>query len=347
DITLQCGQTVPTADITSVTASDACGSVTITHVGDQTTPNGCSQTIRRTYMARDACGNTATCAQTITAIGDATPPTISCPADITVQCGQTVPPADITSVTASDACGSVTITHVGDQTTPNGCSQTIRRTYMARDACGNTATCAQTITAIGDATPPTISCPADITLQCGQAVPAADITSVTASDACGSVTVTHVGDQSVINGCSETITRTYKAVDGCGNTATCAQTIIRNGDATPPVISCPANITLQCGQAVPPADITSVTASDACGTPTVTFVGDQSTPNGCSQTIRRTYMARDACGNTATCAQAITAIGDATPPTISCPADITLQCGQAVPPADITSVTASDACGSV
>src|SRR5678815_5038395 len=111
-------------------------------------------------------------------------------------------------------------------------------------------------------------CAAYFNLKCGQAVPPADITLVTASDACGTPTVTFVGDQSVINGCSETITRTYRAIDGCGNTATCAQTIIRNGDATPPVISCPANITLQCGQAVPPADITLVTASDACGTPT-------------------------------------------------------------------------------
>src|SRR5678816_3783302 len=341
NITVQCGQAVPAADITSVTASDACGSVTITHVGDQTTPNGCSQIIRRTYMARDACGNTATCAQTITAIGDATPPVISCPADITLQCGQAVPAADITSVTASDACGSVTITHVGDQTTPNGCSQIIRRTYMARDACGNTATCAQTITAIGDATPPVISCPADITLQCGQAVPAADITSVTASDACGSVTITHVGDQTTPNGCSQIIRRTYMARDACGNTATCAQTITAITDVTPPTISCPADITVQCGQTVPPADITSVTASCACGSVTITHVGDQTTPNGCSQTIRRTYMARDACGNTATCAQTKTAITDVTPPVISCPADITVQCGQTVPAADITSVTAS------
>src|SRR5678816_3346529 len=109
-------------------------------------------------------------------------PVISCPANITVQCGQAVPAADITSVTASDACGSVTITHVGDQTTPNGCSQIIRRTYMARDACGNTATCAQTITAITDVTPPVISCPADITVQCGQTVPPVSYTHLRAHE---------------------------------------------------------------------------------------------------------------------------------------------------------------------
>src|SRR5688572_4404669 len=347
DITVQCGQSVPAADITSVTASDACGTVTITHVDDQATSSGCSQTIRRTYMATDACGNTATCTQVITAITDVTPPTITCPADITVQCGQRVPAADITSVTASDACGTVTITHVDDQATSSGCSQTIRRTYMATDACGNTATCAQVITAITDVTPPTITCPADITVQCGQSVPAADITSVTASDACGTVTITHVDDQATSSGCSQTIRRTYMATDACGNTATCTQVITAITDVTPPTITCPADITVQCGQRVPAADITSVTASDACGTVTITHVDDQATSSGCSQTIRRTYMATDACGNTATCAQVITAITDVTPPTITCPADITVQCGQSVPAADITSVTASDACGTV
>src|SRR6185436_10341688 len=187
---------------------------------------------------------------------------------------------------------------------------TLTRTFIATDACGNTATASQTIT-VEDATPPVISCPANITLQCGDALPAADITLVTASDACGSVTVTHVGDQAATTGCTETITRTYMAIDGCGNTATFAQTIIKNNDATPPVISCPANITLQCGEALPPADITLVTASDACGSVTITHVGDQTATTGCTETITRTYMAIDGCGNTATCAQTIIKNNDA------------------------------------
>ena len=270
---------------------------------------------------------------------------ITCPANITVQCGDAVPAADITSVTASDACGTPTVTFVNDVTVTAGCTETITRTYMATDACGNTATCAQIITRNTDATAPVITCPANITVQCGDAVPAADITSVTASDACGTPTVTFVNDVTVTAGCTETITRTYMATDACGNTATCAQIITRNTDATAPVITCPANITVQCGDAVPAADITSVTASDACGTPTVTFVNDVTVTAGCTETITRTYMATDACGNTATCAQIITRNTDATAPVITCPANITVQCGDAVPAADITSVTASDACG--
>jgi len=57
---------------------------------------------------------------------------------------------------------------------------------------------------------------------------------------------------------------------------------------------------------VPAADISTVSASDNCGTPTVTFVGDvSSTTNQCGRTITRTYKATDACGNFSTCTQTI------------------------------------------
>ena len=73
-----------------------------------------------------------------------------------------------------------------------------------------------------------------------QPVPAPDITLVTATDACGTPTVTFVSDASQSVGCIETTTRTYLATDACGNTAICTQTIIRTVDVTPPSITCPA-----------------------------------------------------------------------------------------------------------
>jgi hypothetical protein len=78
-------------------------------------------------MATDACGNTATCAQVITAITDVTAPTITCLQILLYSAARLYLRADITSVTASDACGSVTVTHVGDQTSTSGCSQTIHK----------------------------------------------------------------------------------------------------------------------------------------------------------------------------------------------------------------------------
>jgi hypothetical protein len=45
----------------------------------------------------------------------------------------------------------------------------------------------------------------------------------TASDICGEVTISHVGDVSDGQECPETITRTYRATDECGLTADCDQ----------------------------------------------------------------------------------------------------------------------------
>src|SRR4029079_10968375 len=122
----------------------------------------------------------------------------------------------------------------------SNCNNVITRTYQGIDSCGNVGTCTQTIT-VNDTTPPTITCPGPLTLQCFSAVPAPNIGLVTASDNCGgAVTVIHLGD-SATNGtssCNNVITRTYKATDSCGNMNTCTQTITVN-DTTPPTITCP------------------------------------------------------------------------------------------------------------
>src|SRR6185436_19445930 len=182
-------------------------------------------------------------------------------------------------------------------------TETTTRTYRATDACGNSATCTQLITRTVDVTPPTITCPAAVTLPgCNPTVPAPDITLVTATDACGTVTVTFVSDVVSTVNCTETTTRTYRATDACGNSATCTQLITRTVDVTPPTITCPAAVTLPgCNPTVPAPDITLVTATDACGTVTVTFVSDVVSTVNCTETTTRTYRATDACGNSATC----------------------------------------------
>src|SRR5438552_3629902 len=144
-------------------------------------------TITRAYHAADVCGNVTSQSQTIT-VDDETGPVISAfPADTTVSCASSVPAADDTSVTASDACGgTVTITHDADVISAQTCANryTITRAYHAADVCGNVTSQSQTIT-VDDETGPVISAfPADTTVSCASSVPAADDTSVTASDAC-------------------------------------------------------------------------------------------------------------------------------------------------------------------
>jgi hypothetical protein len=142
---------VPTANTTSVTASDGCGgTVTVTHVGDVISNQTCTNryTITRTYRATDVCGNSAICTQTIT-VNDVTPPVFSnCPASYTVACANTFSYG--ATPTVSDGCtgtvSAITFTDV-NTTLSNGNIQHCR-TWRATDACGNTGTCTQCITEV-------------------------------------------------------------------------------------------------------------------------------------------------------------------------------------------------------
>jgi hypothetical protein len=334
DATVQCPGDVPPVDIGSVTVSDDCDpDPVVTHVSDVSDGNTCPEIITRTYSATDASGNYAECQQIIT-IDDTEDPIITCPADITVDCNDPTDPSFTGSATATDNCDTdIDITY---SDTPNG--NVITRTWTAVDDCDNSASCDQIIT-IEDSTPPTITCPNDATVQCPGDVPPVDIGSVTVSDDCDpDPVVTHVSDVSDGNTCPEVITRTYRATDASGNYAECQQ-IITIDDTEPPVITCPADITIDCDDPTDPSFTGSATASDNCDQDIEITYSDAI--NG--DVITRTWTAVDDCDNPASCDQIIT-IEDNTPPTITCPLDATVQCPGDVPPVDINLVTVSDNC---
>ncbi|MEO7983941.1 MAG: HYR domain-containing protein, partial [Bacteroidota bacterium] len=275
-------------------------------------------------------------------INDVQPPTISCPANITVSCASAVPAVNIASVIATDNCSAVVITHVGDVITAQTCTNkyTLTRTYRAADATGNSTTCSQIIT-VNDIIPPTLTCPAAVTVNCTGAVPVVNIASVTAADNCSGVVVTHVGDVISAQTCANryTITRTYRATDVCGNFTQCTQLIIVN-DMIAPVISCPANITTATTTGSCTALVTfSPTATDNCGgTVTITSVPASGTlfPIG---TTAVTVTATDACGNSSACTFNVTITDGQLPVISTAPANKTV-CATATA---VFSVTASNA----
>ena len=311
----------------------------VTFVGDS--PSGsCPKQITRTYQGLDACQNVGTCTQLIT-VHDTTPPSLTCPDPVTVQCDSEVPPPDPSSVQTSDNCaGQVTVIHLGDS--PSGsCPTQITRTYQGTDACQNVATCTQLIT-VHDTTPPSLTCPDATTVQCDADVPAPDPATVIATDNCGGqVTVIHLSDESS-GSCPRTITRTYQGTDACQNVATCTQ-VITVHDTTPPSLTCPQGVTVECDVNIPPPDITAVQATDNCGgAVTISHVGD--VPVGtCPTIITRTYQGIDDCQNVGTCTQIIT-VHDTTPPVITCPPDFTLPCGTSTAPTVTGFATATDNC---
>jgi hypothetical protein len=293
-------------------AFDECdATVTITFT-DATTQGSCAGTysVTRTWLATDDCGNTATCTATIV-VRDITAPTIACVEQTTPIDCPAVPVFN--APTATDACDATVDITFADATTQGSCAGTysVTRTWTATDDCGNTSTCSRTIV-VRDITPPTITCVAQTTPVDCPAVPV--FTAPIATDACdATVDITFV-DATTQGSCAGTysVTRTWTAIDDCGNSATCSRTIMVR-DITPPTITCATqNTPIEC-PAVPV--FIAPAATDACdATVAITFV-DVTTPGSCAGTysVTRTWTATDDCGNTATCSRTIV-VQDITPP---------------------------------
>jgi subtilisin-like proprotein convertase family protein len=238
--------------------------------------------------------------------------TLTCPANITVnttanQCGAVV---TFPAPTTVGLCGTVTVSPASGSVFPKGTT-----TVTATSSTG--ATCNFTITVV-DAQAPSITCPAAVTVSCASAVPAVNIASVTATDNCPGVAVTHVSDVISAQTCANryTVTRTYRATDAVGLTATCTQIITVN-DQTGPVIVCPANITqtTAIGSCTAPVTFTP-TATDNCGgavTITTAPASGSVFPIG---TTPVTVTATDACGNVSNCTFNVIVV-DAQPPVIT------------------------------
>src|SRR5512145_108642 len=145
----------------------------------------------------------------------------------------------------------------------------------------NTATCVQIFTWTVDVAPPVFTfCPPGSNLGCNPTgVPAPG--AATATDACGTPTITSALGPISSNGCLRSQTRTYTATDACLNTATCVQIFTWTEDITPPVFTfCPPGSNLGCNPTGVPAP-GAATATDACGTPTITSALGPISSNGC------------------------------------------------------------------
>jgi hypothetical protein len=308
---LECPACTTPACTGTATATDTCSVPTITFTDVVT--GTCPQTTTRTWVATDACHNTASCVQTIVVV-DNTPPVITCPPDRNLDCPACTTPACTGTATATDTCTPVAqIVITFTDVTTGTCPQTIRRTWVAKDLCLNTASCVQTIT-LRDITPPVIACPPDKVLECPACTTPACTGTATATDTCtpaAQITITFT--DATTGTCPQIITRTWVAKDLCLNTASCVQTITVR-DTTPPVITCPPNRNLECPACTTPACTGTASATDTCSVPTVSFSDVSS--GTCPKTILRTWRAVDACLNASTCVQTII-VDDNVPPVVT------------------------------
>ncbi|MEZ5031033.1 MAG: DUF5011 domain-containing protein [Saprospiraceae bacterium] len=394
DETVECDN-VPVAPVGGVdlTATDDCDAPGLITYGynEVNTPGGCTgeYTLTRTWTAEDVCGNAITHTQTIT-VEDTTIPVVTCAADVVIECDDDDQPANTGMTTAVDNCDpSPAITFL-DNVVPGVCPDawTIERTWTISDDCNNSTSCLQTIT-VEDTTPPAITCPADVVVECSDDLSSATQGVATATDNCDMAPVVTESDNVLPGACPNawTIERTWTATDACGNNTSCLQTITVD-DTTPPTFDLPADIVgndgLECGDeddlsltGIPDNIDDNCAADDENGANGYT-VGATSwmTSNGymveftdviidphplgaCSVTgnglyyrkyqIERTWTITDPCGNVTSDVQLIT-ITDHTPPVWDqpMPADETVEC-DAIPVAPVGGVDllATDNCDPV
>ncbi len=308
------------------TMVESCGSTTV-------------QTI--TFTASDLCGNVTTDTRTVTT-SDTTPPTVLLPAqDIVLECGST---QEITTwlnsnggAIATDDCSDeqLTWTYTSDDFTPVcGAAGEVVYTFVVTDNCGNsTATTASLITE--DRTPPLLTVPTDYIEECGSVTTSIEdwIAQATATDACGTVEITSTLWDSNI-GCGGTLFERYlfTAIDQCGNVSTDFGNY-RTVDTTDPLLDCPADLILECGDQdnaiLLQSWLNSAVGVDANGCSTITVTADPPSelPDlSCDQIdgLEVTFIATDDCGNSTTCIASIYVIDTVEPVFLNCPSDIVI-----------------------
>jgi gliding motility-associated-like protein len=152
---------------------------------------------------------------------------LSVPADITVPVSCIGEISTPTGTSITDACGNTIVPSMTEGADPV-CSGLKIYTFTYENCAGETASC-QYIFDVNDDLPPLAQAMDTIFLQANDPVPSSNIGLVQATDNCSSTpSVVFVSDVSDNQKCPETITRTYRVSDDCGNFVDVHQYIVIN-----------------------------------------------------------------------------------------------------------------------
>jgi len=197
-------------------------------------------------------------------------------------------------------------------------------TFIARDESGNESTCSFTVT-VRDVQPPVISCPANINVTATSAAGAVvNYTTPVGTDNCGGATTERTAG--LASGSTfpiGTTTVTYRVTDAAGLSTQCSFTVTVVGVA--PVISCPANITVNAAAGTCAANV-NFAATETVGIPasTITYtINGNPVVSGASFPVGTTTVvatATNAVGSSS-CSFTVTVV-DNQNPTITAPADV-------------------------
>ena len=280
-----------------------------------------------TLTVTDVNGNSSTCVAVVT-VEDDLPPTIACPADITVNNDAGTCSAIVTfpMPLVLDNCGA-TATQTGGLSSGSDFPVGVNTVeFTATDGSGNTAVCSFTITVV-DNEAPTMACQ-NITIQ----LDASGNASITAADVDGGSTdncgIASISVSPSTFDCSDVgdnpVVLTVTDIHGNSNTCTAIVTV---EDVTPPVAVC-QNITVELDPVTGTVTITGADvdggSTDACGIGSYSLDIDTfDCSNIGDNTVVLTVI--DVNGNSSTCT-AIVTVEDNTNPDLVCQ-DFTLELG--------------------
>jgi large repetitive protein len=334
DYTVEC----PSEAVFSMpSATDACDEEVSLTYEDSSDLDACGLgTVTRTWTATDCAGNSSSASQTIT-INDTVAPMINNVGDdYSVECDED---AIFSMPSATDACDEEVSLTYEDSSDLDECGLgTVTRTWTATDCAGNSSSASQTIT-INDTTAPVFNgVGQDYTVECVDDV---QFSSPTATDNCSEeVSLTYV-DESSLDACGGTVTRTWTATDCTGNVSTATQTVTVI-DTIAPVFTgqLPVDVTVECDDIPAPA---IVTAEDNCDDDLTIVFLENIVSGDCpsNYTIIRIWQARDNCLNASFHKQTITVVDNNDPIISGVGDDYTVECpSEAV----FSMPSATDAC---
>ena len=305
-------------------------------------PDNQSQTVTATqtttYTVTYTDGTTS-CTDSYTVVvppgpnADAGPDLVYCPGSAAITIGGSPVSAD-NGATYTWATGAGNISTGTISGTDNGQGAVAPTTTTVYDVSVTVGGCTSTdqMTVTVDQAPTASNLP-PVNVECIGDVPPANIADVfdEADDFTAAPIVTHVGDVSDNGTCPETITRTYRVTDDCGNFIEVTQLITIQDVTNPVFAAAPANVTVECIGDVPA--MTNLGWTDNCdGNGTVAGTDAPIVGNTCGGTITRTWTYTDACGNTGTATQVITINDTQNPVMAAPPAAVTVECVGDVPP---------------
>jgi hypothetical protein len=338
------GKNGATVNLGTPLTSDNCGVVSVENDAPAFFPIG---TTVVHWIVTDKTGYTNIAAQTVKVI-DVEKPKITIPVTVTLnnttgKCGST---ATLAQPAFSDNSGAASITNNAPALLPTGTTLVV---WTVKDNSGNTSTATQTVVVKDVEAPVFTGVPANVIVSC-DGVPA--VTTPVATDNCtASPTITYSqvstqgSDVTKVTRYNYTLTRTWTAKDGAGNTSTAKQ-VITVQDKTGSVITVPASIIKSNDANVCGATLGySVSAADYCGGPvTITYSKNSGTVFSTGTTVV-TVTAKDVSGNISTKTFNIT-VNDTQKPTVKAPSNISATTGNnSVSNVNLGTPVSSDNCG--